>query len=141
VTLRRAWWSACLPSRVTGVTVGRHLIRQVLHEWDLAPLVPRAELAVCELLSNAVRHAGGRVLTVRMELDDTVLIAVGDEDPTPLPPVDPAARLRDASTGRGLLIVDRIATEWGVTPTEDGKEVWFRLVRGTGSVRSASNPG
>jgi hypothetical protein len=29
--------------------------------------------------------------------------------------------------GRGMLIVDAIADEWGVTARSAGKEVWFRL--------------
>ena len=40
-------------------------------------------------------------------------------------------RLRSAGEtdegGRGLYLVDQIATRWGSRPTRDGKSVWFEL--------------
>jgi hypothetical protein len=29
--------------------------------------------------------------------------------------------------GRGLYLVDQLATRWGARPTNDGKAVWFEL--------------
>jgi hypothetical protein len=40
-------------------------------------------------------------------------------------------RIRNAGEtdegGRGLYLVDQLATRWGARPTEDGKVVWFEL--------------
>ncbi|WP_198359345.1 ATP-binding protein [Streptomyces fildesensis] len=30
-------------------------------------------------------------------------------------------------SGRGLLLVDALATDWGTRPTDDGKTVWFMV--------------
>ena len=36
----------------------------------------------------------------------------------------------DVVGGRGLMIVERLATAWGSDPSPTGKSVWFRLERG-----------
>jgi hypothetical protein len=33
----------------------------------------------------------------------------------------------DAEGGRGLALVDALASDWGTTTTDDGKIVWFEL--------------
>ena len=33
----------------------------------------------------------------------------------------------DAATGRGLFIVEQLATQWGVDLHRDGKSVWVEL--------------
>jgi hypothetical protein len=38
--------------------------------------------------------------------------------------------------GRGLYLVDQIATRWGSRPTRDGKAVWFELPVTPGSAAS-----
>ncbi len=51
-------------------------------------------------------------------------VEVADHDPAlPVQQHPPA----EAVTGRGLLIVDALATRWGVEPAADGKTVWFEL--------------
>lgn len=32
-----------------------------------------------------------------------------------------------AGTGRGLLMIEQLATRWGVQPSTSGKTVWFEL--------------
>jgi len=97
----------------------------------LASLAPMddaevAQLLTTELSANAIQHAR-TPFTVGITHDDegTLTVEVHDQD-SALPvvaPYDPAA-LR----GRGLLLVDSLSREWGVTPVpDDGKTVWFRL--------------
>jgi anti-sigma regulatory factor (Ser/Thr protein kinase) len=93
-------------------------------------LADDAALLVSELVTNAVRH-GGPELTVRVHVEPTALgVAVQDHGTAaPSPRTGPP----DASspTGRGLLLVDSVSSEWGVTPSDPppGKTVWFRLAR------------
>jgi anti-sigma regulatory factor (Ser/Thr protein kinase) len=90
--------------------------RLVLTEWDLAGLIESAEIVVSELITNAV--AATRRLgwmpppPVRMWLlaDATrVLIAVWDANPR-LPARSEVDELTES--GRGLLLVESLATHW-----------------------------
>ena len=105
----------------------RAVVRQacaVLHDADLSA---EAALLASELVTNAVVHGAGLV-TVAVQCDDRgVAVAVGDTgeqrpDPRPLD--------ADATTGRGLQIVSRLAGSWGVRDGDGGdaaKFVWFSL--------------
>ncbi len=90
--------------------------------------VDDARLLVSELVTNALRH-GRPDITVHVELNPPLIeVSVHDEGAA-LPPADPPPALPTALSGRGLNLVDRIASCWGITPTEspEGKAVWFRL--------------
>ena len=47
-------------------------------------------------------------------------------DTSPALPVRQELR-PDAAGGRGIGIVEHLASRWGVAPTADGKSVWFEL--------------
>lgn len=79
------------------------------------------EIVVSELVSNAIRHDAQQVLLVLDAHHRHVTFAATDDAPGV--PVKRAPPL-DATSGRGLVIVDRLAPRWGVTPTERGKTVW-----------------
>ena len=83
-----------------------------------------AQLIVSELASNAVLHAGSPFsVSVRWE---GPVIRISVQDSSPHPPM-----MRDASTGarsgRGLRLVDAVASNWGVEQEADGKTVWAEL--------------
>lgn len=60
-------------------------------------------------------------------LTDSVRIEVVDRAPvTPLRPSQPD---HDEESGRGLHLVDTLASAWGVEPMEHGKSVWFEVPR------------
>jgi anti-sigma regulatory factor (Ser/Thr protein kinase) len=92
-----------------------------------AVMVADAELLTSELVSNAVRHAEldpQQEIVVRIVADGNVHVEVAD----PGPPFD--ADLREpsmASSGWGLLLLDAIATSWGVEHEGSGKRVWFEV--------------
>jgi two-component sensor histidine kinase len=104
----------------------RRLVRDVV-----APLVPpdvahTAELLVSELVTNAITHGTG---TVHISIDcanHCLSVTVGDDEPT-IPEMQPERLL--SMGGRGMRMVEALASAWGVTPRADGggKDVWFRL--------------
>jgi hypothetical protein len=85
-----------------------------------------AQLLTTELSTNAIHHAKTPFSVGITHDDEGVLtVEVHDQDPTlpVLAPYDPAA-----PRGRGLLLVDALSRDWGVTSVpDDGKTVWFRL--------------
>ena len=123
-----ACWSlpgvAPRPDRIRYV---RHQARLVLHLWRLADLTPPVEVLISELATNAVRHARTPFtvalawdgLTLRVEVRDGSSLA-----PRPYLADDP-----DREGGRGLLLVDAVAQDWGVNLHHQGKTVWFTITR------------
>ena len=56
--------------------------------------------------------------------NDSVWVEVFDSD-LRLPRIRSAGESDEG--GRGLYLVDQLATRWGSRPTSDGKAVWFEL--------------
>ena len=84
-----------------------------------------AQLLVSELVTNAVRHADGKVIVVDVRAEDRVRVSVTDESPRMPQQRSPSL---DEPGGRGLMIVDELAEAWGVDAVPgDGKRVWFEL--------------
>jgi hypothetical protein len=134
--------------RVQGVSgpevvgAARALVRLVLDLWDCDDPDDAGALLTSEIVTNAVRHAAG-VLAMQLDLslvDGIVRVAV--EDSTSARPVVRAPSA-DALGGRGLLLVDALAAQWGSTPTDRGKVVWFEFAvsRGQSSTPGDDRPG
>lgn len=117
-----------LAARPSAPRWARALMRDALTRWGFAALVDTAELLASELVTNAVEAMGGTaVVVVRVSADDRVLIEVWDPDPHAPVPVHPGP---DAENGRGLLLVERLAKEWGhYRDPYGGKIVWCELAR------------
>jgi hypothetical protein len=82
-------------------------------------------LAVSELVGNAVRHACGREITVRLRMSPRrIRLEVVDADPRP-----PKVRYAELSEegGRGMWLVSQMATRWGVESEPPGKRVWVEI--------------
>jgi anti-sigma regulatory factor (Ser/Thr protein kinase) len=81
-------------------------------------------LLVSELCTNAVRHAA-TAFEVHIDADQgEVTVTVVDHDPGHRPRVlDPGP---DATSGRGLFIVERLSKSWGCERQGNhAKSVWF----------------
>jgi PAS domain S-box-containing protein len=107
------------------VPTARRFAVEALAGTDHAVLAA-AELVVSELVTNALLHAGPPVVVGVgvAATDDGVRVEV--HDTSRALPVRPLAD--DAGmTGRGLAIVDALASRWGVEPLPDGKVVWAEL--------------
>jgi anti-sigma regulatory factor (Ser/Thr protein kinase) len=107
------------------VAEARVFVRHVLSDQPLH-VTDAAELMTSELTANCVRHAGTD-FELAIERDSAIRIEVHDSGPGQPRLLSPP---RTAATGRGLLIVDKLADEWGITPRRDGKAVWFTLRQG-----------
>ncbi|MFI5759017.1 SpoIIE family protein phosphatase [Streptomyces sp. NPDC051569] len=102
----------------------RAVLRQALKDWDLAELVDDVELAAGELLVNVLLHTeAGAVLTLEVIPEPVRRVRLWVKDRSS---VWPRRRTpgESATSGRGLMLVDAVATRWGVEPRGDGKAVW-----------------
>jgi anti-sigma regulatory factor (Ser/Thr protein kinase) len=105
----------------------REAVRHILLTWDLEPLADTAMLLSSELVTNAVRHAGTRLHVELSRLPIGGLrIAVSDAAPGDWPRVNQPGV--DDEGGRGMWLVDKLATTWGTTTGRRGKSVWFELL-------------
>lgn len=88
-----------------------------------------ALLLTSEIVSNATVVGGGcRLSAWYRENDGALRIEVHDDNA--FVPSLPAPQLPDKVSGRGLRIVDTIASRWGVDRDGVGKSVWFEMYRG-----------
>ena len=73
---------------------------------------------------------GSREFAVRLRRGATaVWVEVFDPD-LRLPRIRTAAETDEG--GRGLYLVEQLATRWGSRPTPEGKAVWFEMPRSSG---------
>ncbi|HEX3621588.1 MAG TPA: ATP-binding protein [Acidimicrobiales bacterium] len=112
----------------TSVGAARRFVRDVLMSRQVADgVVHTVELLTSEVVTNAIVHGrSGPQLVVRV-CDGVV--RVGVRDTSPEPPVRRLSRLDDPS-GRGVVIVEELASAWGVERERGGgKQVWFEVAR------------
>jgi anti-sigma regulatory factor (Ser/Thr protein kinase) len=136
-----ARWS--LPSCVTSVGDARVAVRHFLEEaGSTSDERETVALIASELVTNAVVHtksAGvGPIEMAVSSFERRIRIEVWDHDPSP-----PAARApgREALNGRGLAIVDGLASTWGWNPvSENGKRIWCDVPRSAGATPLAPGP-
>lgn len=105
-------------------TEARHYVDECLTAWGLSEVTERIVLAVSELMTNAVRHGRGPIAVSLAATADRVRVDVGDEGggtPVMRPP-DPTHRL---AGGRGLRLVNALASNWGVDTHGQRTTVWF----------------
>lgn len=113
---------ACEPS---SVRAARQFITSRLRDWNMQETAFTAVLLASELVTNAVLHARTAVRLV-LDSEDGSLLRVGVYDLSARP-VRRRRHSPDAGTGRGLVLVEQLAREWGVDAAAPGKCVWFRV--------------
>jgi anti-sigma regulatory factor (Ser/Thr protein kinase) len=128
-----------LPATPQSAAASRRFIARILAGWDLTSLRDTAILLGNELVTNALRHARSAVEVELTRRASTLRIAIHDATVTP-----PVRRFNgpEASSGRGLAMVEALAAGWGVLPRPPaGKTVWFelRVPHATGFDRSLTN--
>lgn len=118
-----------LPPTPESVREARRFVASVLDGWSTLGTVEVVVLLTSEVVTNAVLHAGPHapsdelVLTLTLH-GDLVRVEVRD-------PGDGALVRRDgtheALSGRGLLLLDALASDWEVRPDRPGKVVCFQV--------------
>jgi anti-sigma regulatory factor (Ser/Thr protein kinase) len=98
-------------SDFSDVAVARRFVREALADVDPA-ISADLQLAVSELMTNAIEHAAGPHVTVEVAIDvGEVVLTVTSHGSGPLAPVTTWEPARpEASAGRGLAIVRSVAT-------------------------------
>jgi anti-sigma regulatory factor (Ser/Thr protein kinase) len=117
-----------LPPTVESVGVGRRFVDQALSDWGLEDLSYTAALLTSEVLTNSVLHARTPiVLTVGREGQDAVTVSVHDGSSH-----EPRRRrhAQDATTGRGIELLEKLSDSWAVHSERTGKTLTFTVGAG-----------
>jgi anti-sigma regulatory factor (Ser/Thr protein kinase) len=129
--------SGALEALPTAPACARGHVRAVACLWGLADLAATAELVTSELVTNATQ-ASDR-LRVRADLpivpvvrlwlaSDRISLVIRVWDADDEMPVRRDARPDDMG-GRGLMIIDSLAKDWGSYREASGKVVWAVVAR------------
>ncbi|WP_202198361.1 MULTISPECIES: ATP-binding protein [Streptomyces] len=109
------------------VPEARRLVLAVVRGWDLqltSETLEELALLCSEIIANAVRHTTGPSTVTVLWTGSRLRVEVTDTAPG-LPA--PRGCTLNAESGRGLMLIAAIATDWGTTPTPTGKAVWFEM--------------
>lgn len=118
-----------LATPVSARTWARQILPELLEHPVSDDLAYEVELLLGELCTNAVRHGDGLDEVHLHCVPPTVRVTVSDRNPAPPVLYD---HTTDPNTpvdhGRGLLLIQAIASRWGVDHRGDvGKDVWCEL--------------
>jgi anti-sigma regulatory factor (Ser/Thr protein kinase) len=116
--------SVDLPPEPSSATRARALTRDRLGESCSPDTLETVALLVTELVTNAILHARTPLQLTVEARPGYLRICVVDESRD-----QPAVRHfeTDAVTGRGLALVEQLASSWGVDQTPSGKAVWCEV--------------
>ena len=124
----RASTTIDLPADLRSPALARRHVAGILHGRQHEALLDDALLLVSELVTNAVVHAGTSVhLSIDTTDDDSIRIEVTDRSPGTTPMLRSAASPDTSAGGRGLVLLNALATSWGTSHLASEKSVWFTL--------------
>ena len=104
----------------------RHAVEQEMADFESASL-DSVLLVTSELMSNAISHARAPLRFDLVVDSQGVVIAVTDDSPREPPRLRSPLADPLGLDGRGMLLVDRLSVEWGVTTEGTHKSVWAKL--------------
>ncbi|AGP61235.1 hypothetical protein M271_49365 [Streptomyces rapamycinicus NRRL 5491] len=111
------------PADPAVVADAREATSHQLTVWGLDEAAFTTELIVSELVTNAIRYAGGP-MELRLIRDKVLICEVSD-------PSNTHPRLRRAHItdegGRGLFLVAQLTRRWGIRYGRSGKTIWAEL--------------
>jgi anti-sigma regulatory factor (Ser/Thr protein kinase) len=114
-----------LPPRPSSVAEARRFVDRALRRLGAPTSREVGVLLASELVTNALLYAQSTITLAVTRREQAVRVTVHDENPH----VVQARRVHaEAMSGRGLALVERLASAWGVDPLpQNGKVVWFEL--------------
>lgn len=113
------------------IATARREVTAHLQSWNLGHLAADAALITSELVTNAVLYGRSETVTVHLAecgtpVEPQLLIAVTDQSPAAVPAACSPTTAEEH--GRGLLILQCVASCWGaVAKPRGGKVVWATL--------------
>lgn len=113
----------------TDAIAARAFTAGVLEHAGWAEHIDTATLLVSELVTNALRHGQAPCALSITFRGERVEISVEDGDPT-FPSRRPVDEL--AEDGRGFILIEALAADWGARRLPGGKATWFVLGGGPG---------
>ncbi|MGP4104628.1 ATP-binding protein [Nonomuraea sp. KM90] len=124
----RASWT--FDPKVSSVPRARHQAGEVVRGWGLTDASATTELLVTEVIANAIDQTQEPVRLSLAVTEGQLRGEVEDHDPKHTLPEQASLPDTDAESGRGLFLLDTLASRWGVEYTTTGKIVWFELACG-----------
>jgi anti-sigma regulatory factor (Ser/Thr protein kinase) len=127
-----ATWRREFPATAISVPEARDWAGSLLSVGVPPPFLDDTLLLLSEIVTNAITHSdsahtlGGQVAVQITRTGATVRVEVADAGSFTTTPAVRAPTLDDDG-GRGLWLVDLLATEWGFHRDETGGSVWFWL--------------
>jgi anti-sigma regulatory factor (Ser/Thr protein kinase) len=122
--------SCRLPDDATAPGTARTFLKEALREWGAdQDIVDSALLCTSEIVTNVVMHVQqSSVITARRH-DDRLIVHVDQPASSHDPVIQRVAEHDDplVVAGRGLAVVDAIASRWGTETTSRNVRVWFEL--------------
>jgi DNA-binding NarL/FixJ family response regulator len=117
---------AKLEAQPQSAASARRFVDETLHRWQCDELFDVVGLLTSELVTNAILHAQSEIELSVSLTPDAVRIDVVDHS-ADMP--SPRTASEEDTSGRGLGLVEALATAWGVDERPGGKSVWFELPR------------
>ena len=114
-----------LAPRPASVPEARRFVMRCLERWSLDELCETAALLTSEVVSNAVLHARTEVVLTVADLGGGTL-EVRVTDSSSVAPVQ-RRHSADATTGRGIQLLEQLALEWEVLREAQGKTLRFTV--------------
>lgn len=108
--------------------VGDAMSRWGVHGADCEVTV----LLVSELVTNALLHSRPPYELHARREGGTVRVEMSDSDAEGRPAIRPTRQ--DVPGGRGLRLVESLASAWGTERDPRGKRVWFEVALGDGGL-------
>lgn len=113
-----------LPGLTSSVPTARRFAEHVLAGWGHPDAGWTAAQVISELAANCALHARTAFTVTVTASAEAIRLEVQDGSPAAM---QARSHSETSTTGRGLRMVQHLATDWGVTIREGGKTVWVLL--------------
>ena len=110
--------------RADDIATVRSELESLLSDWESRDQVDSAMLLATELIGNVLLHTDTAAKIVATFVPHHLYVEVTDTNDDMPHPLSPTA---STPNGRGLMLLDALAAQWGVRPEAQGKTVWFTV--------------